>query len=214
MYISNVVFQALAAFSVLVAWQLVLARLSVDRDLKRNWQHWSTGQAFLLTSYVLPIQTCIITLLVSAALLYYLQFYNTDFFVKHFGSLLRSDEKVGKKPSGAFYFLLGTAATAYLVPIDTARFALQCLSTVDPVASFFGRNVRSARINKTSTVAGSIAGFVTASLIGFFYLKQASIYKIITGALACCIIEASPYGNDNFFIPVVTGLVVEHLVIL
>ena len=203
--------QAIVAFALLVAWQLpvVLARLNVDRELRRNWQHWSTGQAFLIVSYILPIQLCVALLLIAAALFYYLQVYQTRYFLQHFGAFLRPQETSGKQLSGAFYFLLGTGVTAYLFPVDTARFALQCLSTVDPVAGFVGRSVPSRNINASTTLAGTMAGWCTACVIGYIYL-QPDWSKILLGATTCCIVEASPSGNDNLWIPVITSIVMER----
>ncbi|GKY98239.1 hypothetical protein MPSEU_000781600 [Mayamaea pseudoterrestris] len=206
-----ILFRAGTAAGLLVFLQFVLANTKMEKANRRNLQHWLTGQAFLLVSYVLPINVCVTMLFASAALVYYLEVYQSKFFVKHFGAFLRKEEAVGDSRSGAFYFLLGTAVTAAIFPINTARFALQCLATVDPVASYFGRHVESSRINQNTTLAGSAAGFVTACAIGCFYLGfgEASWGKILVGALTCTIVEGSPYGNDNFMIPVLTSLVME-----
>ena len=154
------------------------------------------------------MDVCIILLFGAAALFYYLQMHQRDLFLTHFGAFLRPAEASGAELSGAFFFLLGAAFTACFFPVDTGRFALQCLSTVDPVAGLVGRSIPSRRINASTTVAGSAAGFVTAVLIGYMY-SITSWSKIIIGALTCCIVEASPYGNDNLLIPVVTSFVME-----
>ena len=200
--------QAVVTFCLVIGLQLALARVALSRESRRNLQHWMTGQAFLICSYVLPMNVCIILLFIAAALFYYLQIHQRDLFLKHFGAFLRPDEASGRQLSGAFFFLLGAAFTACFFPIHTGRFALQCLATVDPVSSLVGRSIPSRRINSSTTVAGSAAGFVTALLIGYMY-SITSWTKIIIGALTCCIVEASPYGNDNFMIPVVTSFVME-----
>jgi dolichol kinase len=211
-----IVIQAGVTFCLLVGLQLALARVGLSRESRRNVQHFSTGQAFLLVSYVLPIHVCVIMLFASAALFYYLEIYERKLFLKYFGAFLRPAEISGHYRSGAFYFLLGTAFTAALVPVTTARFALQCLATVDPVASFVGRSIPSRNINASTTVAGSLAGLVTACMIGYVYLSDSAFMrsKIFIGALTCCIVEASPYGNDNFMIPVLTSLVMEAATML
>jgi dolichol kinase len=205
---SSILVQAAITFCLVVALQLALARVSLSRESRRNLQHWTTGQAFLLVSYALPIYVCVMLLFFSAALFLYLELYQRQFFLKYFGAFLRPSELNGRQWSGAFFFLLGTAVTAWLYPVETARFALQCLSTVDPVAGFVGRNIPSRQINASTTLAGSLAGFATACVIGYCYMGNAW-RKILVGALTCVVVEASPYGNDNFLIPVLTSLIME-----
>lgn len=132
---------------------------------------------------------------------------------------------------GAFWFLVGAAVTVLLVPMTTARYAVECLALADPAAAYIGQSVPSSRrLTKTATVAGSAACFVTACAVGgAFLLPQPSydatttatanadattfsfsaLVVVLAGAAACTAAEAAPFGNDNLTIPVVTALTVE-----
>lgn len=211
---ADVAVHAATTFGLLVALQLALARLPLGREARRNVQHWSTGQAFLAVSYLLPQQVCVGLLLAAAALLYHLEVHRRALFLRHFGAFLRPaearPEAAAAARSGALHFLLGTAAVAACVPLGPARFALQCLATVDPVAAAVGRAVPSPRLTRSATLAGSAAGLAAGAAVGCLYLgRDRPWYVILVGALTCTLVEASPYGNDNFLIPVLTGLATE-----
>jgi dolichol kinase len=208
--------QVLVAFVLLVGFQVAVSRLAaLSQEAKRRWQHAVTGHAFVVVSYLLPITVCVPCLYLASAGILYLRLFHHDLFLKSFGPLLRPNEKEAGQLPGAFYFVLGTALTATLFPINTARYALECLSIADPVAAWVGRSVPSYRIHPSASLAGSLACFVTAWLIGYLYLATGSVTAgeaplgIITwGALACCVSEASPVGNDNLLIPIATAAAV------
>ena len=58
---------------------------------------------------------------------------------------------------------------------------------------------------------GDLVGcFVTAWLIGYVMLDPEDNYTTtVVGAIACTLAEASPFGNDNLLIPLLTGAAVE-----
>ena len=211
-----ILIQVLVAFFLLVGFQVAVSRLAAfSQEAKRRWQHAVTGHAFVVASYLLPIAVCIPCLYLAAAGILYLRFFHQDLFLRSFGPLLRPHEKEDGQLPGAFYFVLGTALTASLFPINTARYALECLSIADPVAAWVGRSVPSFRIHQTASFAGTLACFVTAWLIGYLYLAtgsestdEPSLGMITWGALACSVAEASPVGNDNLLIPIATAAAV------
>jgi len=214
------------------------------RERKRRWQHAITGHVFVLISYVLPLRVCVMALLAGAAGVYYLRAQRPTLYLDLFGPLLRPEEMeetpsstsstssgeddggakrgggsvvaVGRLP-GAFYFLLGTAATAAAFPAGVGRYAVECLALADPVAAYAGRAFRSPRLNSSSSAAGSAACFVAAWIVGYFYLSDTFADdgggdsgtipwgKITVGALACTVAEAVPVVNDNLQIPLVTA---------
>jgi dolichol kinase len=206
--------QVLVAFFLLVGFQVAVSRLAAfSQEATRRWQHAVTGHAFVVVSYLIPIAVCIPLLYLVAAGILYLRVFHQDLFLRSFGPLLRPREKQAGQLPGAFYFVLGTALTASLFPINAARYALECLSIADPVAAWVGRSVPSFRIHESASVAGSVACFVTAWVIGYLYLatgsaEDAPLGIITWGALACCLAEASPVGNDNLLIPIATAAAV------
>lgn len=214
---------AVLLFVLVVCFQIAVARLSLETEAKRRWQHAITGQALVLVSFVLPVGYCIAALLAGSAGMYYLRTRQREEFLRLFGPLLRSTEKEDNNLPGAFYFLLGTTVVVILFPMQLARYAVECLSLADPVAAWVGKSVRSLKINESSSLAGSIACFVIAWSVGWMLLPPDDygetnsddnphsllLVPITVGALACCITEACPYGNDNLLIPIITATAVH-----
>jgi dolichol kinase len=196
-------------FLLIVAFQVAVARLNLQREAKRRWQHAVTGHALVQVSYYLPVKFSIAALLMAVAGMWYLRTYQSDTYLQHFGPLLRPHELEDGQLPGAFYFLLGTAVTVALFPIPTARYAVECLALADPVAAWVGQSISSPKLTKSASAAGCIACFITAWSIGYVMLDPSSRWGITAGALACCLAEALPFGNDNLTIPLITSLAVQ-----
>ena len=158
-----------------VAFQIAAARLNLQREAKRRWQHAVTGHALVQISYYLPVPFCIAALVGASAGIWYLRKFQSDAYLKHFGPLLRPHELEEGHLPGAFYFLLGTAATVALFPIQTARYAVECLSLADPIAAWAGQSVSSPKLTKSASLAGCSACFVTAWCIGYCMLVNDSL---------------------------------------
>jgi dolichol kinase len=191
-----------------------------NAESKRRIQHAITGHILVQISYYLPINICVIILGIASMIIYYLRTYQFDLYIQYFGPLLRQHEIQQKQLPGAFYFLVGTTITAILFPIHIARYSVQCLAIADPMAAYIGQTIISPKIISISsaTISGSIACFTTAWIIGYIMLFERNntmtnhdVIVITSGALACCITEAMPYGNDNLLIPIITAFVV-HMV--
>jgi dolichol kinase len=198
-------------FCVLVVFQLIMARIPTEKATKRRLQHALTGHALVQISYVLSRDLALGLLLLGAAGIHICQKYFPSHFRQHFGDLLRPSELSGFRLPGAFYFLLGTAATLALVAdLATARYAVECLAFADPIASWIGSSIRSPNLNSGTSVSGSAACFGTAWIIGWAML-DADFRTITIGAMACTVAEGVPYGDDNLNIPIVTALVIERL---
>lgn len=201
--------------------------------MKRRWQHAMTGHALVQVSYFLPVELCIAGLSLGCCGIYYVRYHQSDMYLRIFGPLLRVDEmhsSTGQRIlPGAFYFLLGTALTAALFPMNIARYAVECLALADPTAAWIGQSAAavvggtsasswlSSKIHAKSSVAGCIACFVTATSIGYVMLiimssddndsksGHYSLWQVVVGGLACCLAESFPFGNDNLLIPLVTA---------
>eukprot|EP00980_Cylindrotheca_fusiformis_P020323 scaffold7344_cov145-Cylindrotheca_fusiformis.AAC.21 len=187
----------------------IIGQLSLDSEDKRRLHHFLTGHLLVLLSYVIPEYLALYILLIAAAVIHILQTYYPAEFRRYFGPILRKLEANGVQLPGAFYFLLGAAAALIVSDnIDTARYAVECLAVADPMASWIGTSVSSARVNENSTVAGCAACFASAYVVGYFMLAG-DPRTLAIGALACTIAEAVQYGNDNLNIPLVTALAVE-----
>lgn len=192
-----------------VAFQVIVARVSLKRETKRRLQHALTGHALVQISYVLPREIALALLVLGAAGIYVLHQFYPSKFQQAFGALLRPHES--QQLPGAFWFLVGTAITVMLVKDwIVIRYAVECLALADPMASWIGSTMRSPKINAGSSVSGCLACFATAVAVGKVMLVNPSHYTLGVGALVCTVAEASPYGNDNLNIPILTALAVYH----
>lgn len=202
-----------ASLVILVAaFQVAAARLNLQREAKRRWQHAVTGHALVQISYYLPVPVCFVALVAASAAIWYLRHYQSDTYLQHFGPLLRPHEleEGGRCLPGAFYFLLGTALTVALFPVQTARHAVECLSLADPIAAWAGQAISSHKLTQSASLSGCTACFVSAWCIGYVMLDSSfSLLCITVSAMACCLAEALPIGNDNLTIPIITAFAVE-----
>ncbi len=252
------------------------------RESQRRIQHALTGTVLVLFSYIIPTSVGMWLLTFGAIGIVYLKTFQTAWYQQVFGPLLRPSELVHEQLPGAFYFLVGIAATMWLVPLPYARYATLCLSWADPMAALMGQwctdenhhhpntessqnndnhnhntkgnnnngeptrrrrraerprhkkkilqRVLAHRLHSHATVAGCIACFTTAFLIGYtmgdwllelpplsssstitsmMYGQQPFLemmMRFASSAMACTLAEACPFGNDNLLIPIATAL--------
>lgn len=197
----------------IVAFQVAIARFSLEQEAKRRCQHAITGHALVQISYLLPIHLSVAALVVGAAGIAYMRHFKSDLYIQHFGPLLRPDELEDGRLPGAFYFLVGCTLAVSLFPMNTARYAVECLAWADPVAAWAGRSIPSPKFHKSASLAGCLACFATAWIIGWIMIRDdettADMRRITLGALACCVAEALPFGNDNLLIPLITAAAVQ-----
>ena len=227
--------KAVALFVVVAGLQFVLAgkekkddnnkpsRLS--RAAQRRIQHTVTGLAIVQVSYAIPHwNVCVGLLLVATIGLYILHRYYFDVFRQAFGAILRPAEVQRQRLPGALYFVLGTLVTMILLQLSSTnedenwmilRYAIECLSLADPMASWVGSSVQSPRLSKGSSLAGCLACFGTALAIGYLRLIRATndgstgTIPVIVGAIGCTLAEAIPFADDNLTIPVSISMVVR-----
>ena len=139
----------------------------------------------------------------------YLRFHQPlgrKFFLLAFGSALRSHEKV--QLTGATYVFTGAVLTIFLFPKEIAVAALLVLSVSDTVAALIGIPFGRHSFLKKS-LEGSVAFFlVTVAILWIFFAGQPVL--ILLTALLVTLAEAYPPGlDDNFLIPLLTGLLLS-----
>ena len=104
---------------------------------RRRIQHALTGILFYLTSFTLPQSIASLLLVTTTIAFYKMHTLRSssktvqEWYMKHFGALLREKEKSVHVLPGAFYFLLGNAIIFVLFPLNIARTSLLCLSFGD-----------------------------------------------------------------------------------
>jgi len=110
-----------------------------------------------------------------------------------------------RKSLGEVFFPVGVAVSALIAP-DARAFVVTMLilGLADTAAALAGRRVRSPSLLWDKTLAGSVAFFVTASVLASFALPWPWALAV---AAASTVAEATcPKGSDNLAIPVVTAL--------
>ena len=205
--------QFLLVIFLITVFQVLVGRMGLEKEAQRRWQHALTGQALVGCSYLLQVWMCVVGLLIGLIAIAGMKYGYPTQYQTLFGPLLRPHER--EHLPGAFYFLLGTLLVLLLVPLETARYAVLCLSYADPAAAWIGRSVPVRKLHSGASVGGCLACFVTACLVGYMtlssdddpYFKE----KILVGASVCTFAEALPFGNDNLLIPLLTATAVEWL---
>ena len=241
----TVVWRVSMWFLLVVVFQVAVAQVSIfqnqSKEAKRRWQHAITGHLLVQISYILPLSVSIGALLVGASGIAYLCYCQPTVYLQHFGPLLRAEETTATTTTkssknqgvpitgrlrlpGAFYFLIGTALTAWMFPLTEARYAVECLALADPMAAWMGQVIESPKFHAKASWSGCTACFVTAYVTGLLFLNDqdsdkdetrffyTTFLRPMVGALACTIAEAMPWGNDNLLIPLITGAAVTFVV--
>jgi dolichol kinase len=212
----DLVIRAISLVILVLLFQVFIAQVpSLHQETRRRWQHALTGHILVQSSYFLAKSVAMALLMLSSmGMLAWRMLFPEQFF-KAFGPLLRPSELDGTQyMPGAFYFLLGTAATVWLIDGWTIpRYSVECLALADPVASWIGSTLSSPKLNKNASVSGCIACFVTAFVVGWFMLGDGhrDVFTLSMGALTCTFAEGLPFGNDNLSIPILTALAVDRV---
>ena len=182
-----------------------------DLHIQRRFQHAATGLVFVGISYIIPPFPATIMLLVADAALYVLHRARLrseaaqEIYMKLFGALLRPHERTSLP--GAFYFVLGTAASL-VFPINVARFSVLCLSLGDPVAAIVGTTIGGPKLIGGKSWSGTLACFAVCFVLGYGIMGFNPTGSAIA-ALCATLAElfSSIIGiDDNLLIPISTCL--------
>ncbi|MDM7992725.1 MAG: SEC59/DGK1/VTE5 family protein [Candidatus Fermentibacter sp.] len=189
-------------------------------------------KAVHLASIVIPLaallmeKTLLVMVLAGAALLLllvdYLKLRNHGFkafFMSAFGELLRKHERQGGI-TGSTILVASAALTILVYRQETAVAALLFLSLGDSMAALVGRRYGRIRLVCGRTLEGSLAALLSCLfasavllLICPFFGWHLTPFALIAGSLAATVVELVDIPlDDNFRIPVISGLVMELLI--
>ena len=119
--------------------------------------------------------------------------------------MMRESEIEGEI-TGATWVFVGSLITIILIPNPYCIVALFFLAVGDTFAALVGMNYPLIKIGR-KTLSGSIACFVTCSIIGLLFSLGLNTSTIIFGALIATLTELSSMKiNDNLSIPIFSGL--------
>ena len=128
-------------------------------------------------------------------------------FINYFlGFMMRNNEKKGEL-TGATWVFVGFLFTIILIPYPYSILSMLFLSFGDTFAAIVGTSLPLIKIGN-KTFSGFIGCFVACLSIGFILNLDISHEIILIGSLMAAIVEIIPIPiNDNFTIPVFSGLV-------
>lgn len=203
--------------------------VSSNLHLIRRIQHAVTGLVFYGLSYVLPSSLAIALLCISTLAFYLLHVARSqshsvqEYYLRHFGPLLRDHEKRLNVLSGAFWFLVGTTIVVCVFPLNIARTSILCLAFGDPMAAIVGIKLGGPKLCLASnnnngggrggskSVAGCLACFWSCYLVSFVCMRELGpeawfltgfVATVMEGLNLFCSIPL----DDNVLIPVGTGI--------
>ena len=127
-------------------------------------------------------------------------------FMRVFGLALRSHEK--QKLTGATYVFTGSVVAIFLFPKEIAVPALLILSISDTLAALIGIPFGKHKFLKKS-LEGSSAFFISTLLILGIYFPETLLINIFVAAIVT-LAEAYPMNlDDNFLIPILSGVLLS-----
>ncbi len=130
-------------------------------------------------------------------------------FHRRFGSYMRPHER--NRPSSTIHLLLGTALAVFCFGPEIAALAVAFLVIGDPAAALVGIRFGTHRVGAKS-LEGSLA-FLAACMLPVLFLTPVPLSARMGGAVAATMAELfSGPLDDNFTIPLVSGLVVVLLI--
>ena len=120
-----------------------------------------------------------------------------------FGGIHREDET--RKISGIFWTLAGSIVTFWLIPNQRIVWIAMCyLISVDTLSALIGTRFGKHRLKSGKSLEGSATFLLVSFLSGLCFVAP---LPAVLGALFATVVEAVPVpGNDNFWIPVLSGL--------
>lgn len=185
-----------------------------------------------LASVVIPLaallveKTLLVVVLAGAALALllvdYLRLRNHGFkafFLSAFGELLRKHEKQGGI-TGSTILVASAALTILVYRQETAVAALLFLSLGDSMAALIGRRYGRVKLVCGRTLEGSMAALLSCLFASAILLLVSPIFHwnltppaLIAGSVTAALVELIDIPlDDNFRIPVISGLVMELLI--
>ena len=127
-------------------------------------------------------------------------------FMRMFGSALRHHEK--KNLTGATYVFTGSVVAIFLFPKEIAVPALLILSISDTLAALIGIPFGKHKFLKKS-VEGSTAFFISTLIILSIFFPEVIVINILIAAMVT-LAEAYPMNlDDNFLIPIMSGILLS-----
>jgi len=143
----------------------------------RKFGHMALGLTFLWIFIYSPLPRSIIWTLYGAFMLssfgletmrHFLPRVN-DWVIKAFRPVMREHEK--NKINSAIYYMISMSLVFFFCPRDIAVLTMLFIAIADPVAGVIGVRFGSHRINTHASLEGTLACFITCTLLAVFAAK-------------------------------------------
>eukprot|EP00927_Polykrikos_kofoidii_P057289 TRINITY_DN51403_c0_g1_i1.p2 TRINITY_DN51403_c0_g1~~TRINITY_DN51403_c0_g1_i1.p2 ORF type:complete len:284 (-),score=44.52 TRINITY_DN51403_c0_g1_i1:114-965(-) len=186
---------AVVSLQYVVAHLEALSNVGAKVNVQRSLQHIASGVAILALFIHLPWLMSILAGGASVFAFLILQVARmvsrevNQQFLQAFGSMLKTSERSGSQPPGAFFFLLGFVLSASLFPRRLATFGILSATFGDPLAAFGGVVFGGPRILGDKTLGGFLSCCVTgaaAGLLVIFFMTDGANLAELLGVSAVC----------------------------
>jgi len=184
-------------------------------ELRRKIFHFLVGifLVFLIVVDFDNLELILVALLVFAILLSVICKYKKPRYILYFLELFDKPKDLEKFPGkGAIYYLIGTLVSIILFERSTAAASVIILAVGDPLAHVFGRyyGKRKLIINEKKLLEGTLGGVFFATLAASFFVPwPVAFFGAAFGMIAEAIEIEYLNLDDNFFIPFVSGLIMQ-----
>jgi dolichol kinase len=133
-----------------------------------------------------------------------------SYFTAFFGHLIRRHEHA--EITGSTYMIVSALLASYLFDREVAAASLVFLIVGDTLAAIVGKAWGRTRICGAKTLEGFLAGLLSSFVAATLLVPDLSLFQTAVAALTASIIEILPIPvDDNFRIPIVSGLVSQWL---
>jgi len=182
-----------------IALELIKRHYKINAEFTRKFAHIFGGAGVLISiNYISKSEFIFLTTL-----------FLIGFSISHRTKLLKSFTELPRKTYGEITYLLGLAVLGYFF-FDTRNLficGILLLMFPDSLAGLIGY-----RINKNrKTFVGSTVYFIITVIILIMFFP---IYFVILTAIILTLVEyISPYGFDNFTVPIVYVLLIKLFLI-
>lgn len=137
-----------------------------------------------------------------------------DFVLRRMKSVIRTQEV--HRVSGNSYFLIGCGISIFLFPFHISVLSMLFLVFGDPLISTIGVKWGKTKILPTKSLEGTLAGALICFMLCLFYcltfgVQDVSFFSILVFSVVSGIVGSfselcSVIIDDNFTIPVISGL--------
>uniref|UniRef100_A0A7V5XGL2 Phosphatidate cytidylyltransferase n=1 Tax=Thermodesulfobacterium geofontis TaxID=1295609 RepID=A0A7V5XGL2_9BACT len=181
-------------------------------NLYRKLFHISSGLIIYGLSYkisYISLGVVLIFLWMGLSLFEFLRLFFYKYLPLKFLWLPLLKEEEHKRISDAWYFLTGIFFSWFILDLKYFQIILLILTLADPCASMIGYYFGKIKLKNNKTLEGSLAFFITSSLILFLNIKTFFSFLYL-----CCIILSLVEAftkRDNFWIPLIGSLYLKIL---